>query len=185
MCIIPAGVVSLKLREPRRRVYVQARMLAGDRWSDVTIQNVSRRGLMAYCSPAPARGDYVELRSGRQVIVGRVAWSTGGTFGLRAQDDIDIDQLTGKTPGPAYSGVERRSAPRTAARPKPKAPPDEAFERSRRIASLLNYVVFAMLAVGAAILLLTAVHSTLSDPLSRATRAMSAAAGPAGLPKLP
>jgi hypothetical protein len=106
---------SQKSREQRRIVMVKARMRASDDWVDVTICNVSSRGLMAKCADPPAKGTYIELRQRGACIIGRVAWAQGLRFGIRTQERIDLAALLAQ---PALKGVraqrERRIEPHTA-----------------------------------------------------------------------
>ena len=180
-------VVSLKAREPRRHVSVQARMLAGDQWHDAAIHNVSRRGIMATCELPLRRGDYVELGSGGNVIVGRVLWARSGRFALRTQDDVDIEALT--APREPYAGPERRRTPRGAGGRTGHHAGDpgrdavaESVERSRRLASLLQFAFLVLLALGGALLLVTAVATTLGEPMQRASSAMTLSSQEAGRP---
>ena len=154
-------------RDPRKRVYVHARIIAGQAWSDVTIQNVSRRGFMAYAKEPPSRGSYIELRKAGQVIVGRVVWAAGGAFGVRAQDDIDVPRLTGQTSGPPYRGPERRKAPRRLPNASLRRSPDVAFEQSRQVASRVNFAVLGLTGLGAAALLVSGMHATLAQPVAK------------------
>jgi hypothetical protein len=55
-------------------------------------------------------------------------------------------------------------------------PPDRAWQRSRRIASLIDFSVVALAGLGAAILLFTWVQDTLGEPVADARRAFAGAA---------
>jgi hypothetical protein len=69
-------------------------MRLGNDWSDVSIQNVSSRGLMARAGgAAPEQGAYIEIRKATVVIVARAVWVKGQMFGVRTQDRLDIDGL--------------------------------------------------------------------------------------------
>src|SRR3546814_10848303 len=65
-------------------------MRADDGWSDVTIYNVSSRGLMARLGSPPVKGSYVEIWHRNVCVVGQVRWAQGGRFGILSQDKIDI-----------------------------------------------------------------------------------------------
>jgi len=105
-------------------VRVQARMRIDGEWIDVSIHNVSSRGLMARAGAEVGQRSYVELRRGDQIVIGRVAWSQDGYFGLRAQDRIDITGMLGTAAAAdrrsdAASGwIERRTTPRDPAPPR-------------------------------------------------------------------
>ena len=106
-----------KQRDPRTSVMTPIRMRCGAHWSDVTVVNLSSRGLGLHGADPPGRGSYVELRRGSDlVIVGQVMWSRGGRFGLRTQDHIWVDGLLGGTANaqatPAEEWRERRARPR-------------------------------------------------------------------------
>ncbi|MDO6413499.1 PilZ domain-containing protein [Sphingomonas sp. BIUV-7] len=151
-------------REARIRVCVPARMRAGEAWTDVTILNISSRGLMARVNAAPPVRSYVEIRRGAEVvIVGKVVWHDDRHFGIRTQDRIDIEMLGGVTKGacPPDPAIDRRTLPR-GHRPDPA----EAFERSRQKAAIFQFVVLTACGVAGAILVASAVRDMLGAPLA-------------------
>ncbi|MHA6317422.1 PilZ domain-containing protein [Altererythrobacter sp. CAU 1778] len=166
-----------KQREARVPVSVSARLNFGADWTDVHIRNVSSRGLMAHTPTPPRRGDYVEIRRGPMVIVGRVAWSGDDRFGIVSQDTIDLNEL--KEPGRIAKrpdgdrrrtarGVEKYGAPtrRSFA---------EAAESSRRISRALD---FAFMASATVMLGMAAAHfayETLAKPMDQVTATLSSA----------
>src|SRR5690606_30114952 len=93
-----------KAREPRRQVILPARMRVGGQWCDVRIRNVSSRGLMAQGEDAPQTGTYVEIRRADQVVIGRTVWRNGDRFGVRTQDQLNVEALLGARPGRDRSG---------------------------------------------------------------------------------
>lgn len=116
----------LKAREKRRKVLIRARMHSGVSWSDVCIVNISSRGVGAQAAKPPARGEYVEIRRGAHVIVGRVIWSRQHRFGISTQDVLFIDAIINQAEAasPSTSPLrmpERRTVSR----------PVTALERSR------------------------------------------------------
>jgi hypothetical protein len=162
----------MKAREPRRTVYLSARMRMGATWGDIVIRNISSRGLLVEGSSAPPRGTYLELRRGRHVIVARVAWSGGDRFGLQTQAPLAVDAIVAE-PGTAAPAVrnaepafERRAVPRIPAARRIA----ERAERSRRLAratQFVSIVAFSLstVAFGGAVL-----AETLSAPLAQVSK---------------
>jgi len=124
------------------------RMASG--WANITILNISSRGLMARTDKVPNPRAYVEIRRGPAVtIVGKVVWRDDNHFGIRTQDRITLSMMhDGAAPSspdaPYDPAVERRAEPRGAERD-----PVEAFERNRRRAALGQFA--ALTAGGAAL----------------------------------
>jgi hypothetical protein len=150
-------------REPRIRVHVAARMFVVDKWHDITILNISSRGLMARTNMVPPARSYVEIRRGANVtIVGKVVWRDDRHFGIRTQDRIGISMMSDDgavTAAQHDPGVERRS--QTRSRP---LDPAEAFERSRRKAALFQFVTLTGGGVVGAIVLANVVMEVLGKP---------------------
>lgn len=152
----------MKAREPRVDANVAARMRVGTDWIDVSIKNLSSRGLMAKSTIEVAQRTYVELHRGSQIIVGRVVWSRGAYFGLRTQDKIDILGLIGEARAAASRARTDDSTgwPERRLKPRHDAPQAAAYraERSRALANGFQFLaigavgalacVFAALAVG-------------------------------------
>ncbi len=101
-----------------------ARMRRGTGWGDVTIHNMSSRGLLATADEEFRPGTVIEIRRIHHIIVGRVVWAKGQYFGVRTQDKIDIDGIVSAKP-PAQeagdeagaSGPDRRGANRAVSSP--------------------------------------------------------------------
>lgn len=162
---------AVKTRDPRRKVLVKARMRAGERWSDVTVCNVSRRGMLLKIPDAPQRGEYVEIRCDTVCVIGRVVWSSAPNLGIRAQDDIDIAALLHER-ARSHPDQERRAVPRDARSAAPALTIEAQAERSRRIAHIINWSMLAVaLACGAGVVG-QVVHSTLSAPFEQSRDAM-------------
>jgi hypothetical protein len=150
---------------------LNGRLRTDEGWSDITICNVSSRGLMVKCATPPPRGAFVEVRRGGSCIVGHVRWVHGIRFGLRSQERIDVAAL-GDDQGPRkrVPSEERRTAPRT-----PSPPPLSVREdRARATARLLDWTILAVAAVAAATLVTQTVSSTLSAPLQQTRTALAA-----------
>lgn len=163
----------MKPREPRLTCVVKARMRLGGVWSDACIRNISSRGMLIRAASAPPRGTYLELYRGRHVIVARVAWCEGKSFGIQTQDRVDVAAVLNE---PNLSSVdykdklkvqptfERRSAPRLS-----QADLRWSAERNRFVSKALEFACLgAMGALGAAMVSET-VSGTLSEPLAAVT----------------
>jgi hypothetical protein len=150
-------------REPRIRVHVPARMCADGTWHDITILNISTRGLMARTNAVPQARSYIEIRRGANVtIVGKVVWQDDRHFGIRTQDRIGISMLSDDgsvTAAPHDPVVERRAEPRPR-----KLDPAEAFERSRQRAALFQFVALTGGGVVGAFVLASVVMDVLGKP---------------------
>lgn len=161
----------MKAREPRHKVFVRARMNCAGTWQDITIQNVSKRGLLGRpADTVPKRGDYVEVRRGALKIVARVVWAAGPLFGARTQDVIDIAALTATRTAPAavtteagVPVVERRDRPRV----------EEIAARSQRRAAAFQHAVLLAGIVAIAFV----IGATLFDVLDRPFATVSDALG--------
>lgn len=156
----------MKKREPRVKVLVRARMRTRSGWGDVTIHNMSSRGLLAATDEPCKPGTIVEIRRIHHIVVGRVVWQSDGYFGIRTQDPIDIQGIVSAKP-PAEK-PQRGDAPtmddRRAAR---RVPAAEREAQSRRFAAAFQYVVL-ILAIGtAAIFAAQYVGSVLSRPFAQ------------------
>jgi hypothetical protein len=81
----------MRTREPRREVLLKARMRADGNWSDVTIRNMSSRGMMLWSDEPPRPGAYIEICGPATSVVMRTVWADGGYFGVRAQDKLDVE----------------------------------------------------------------------------------------------
>lgn len=103
---------TLKPREERIPLALAARMVAGEGWSDVTVSNVSSRGMMLRCKSPPARNTYVEVRHRHCSFVGKVVWSKDGSCGIRTQDRIVISELLSCPSNQAQRGGVKRPSQR-------------------------------------------------------------------------
>lgn len=159
-------------REARLAVSLLCRMRQSDGWCDVRIRNISSRGLGATSMTPPATGQYVEVRRGSAVVVARVVWRQGCSFGLRSQDKIDLPSFAEqRVPAPAgqtQDKVERRSVPR-------KNDIAMAEQRSKRTASVLQFAAIAAAGLAAALVLSDAIVETFSVPIATASRALGGA----------
>lgn len=161
-----------KPREDRRGILVAARMRDAEGWHDVTICNVSSRGLMIKATPPPAPGSFIELRKNDVCIVGQVKWAKGICFGIRAQDRIDIqDLLAGHaSTTPRSPRNERRSADRLIERPVDLA---QLAERNRMFGRIFGHAVIVSAVIAAGFLISEIAGSALKAPLTKVAGALA------------
>lgn len=76
--------------EERTKVMVRARLFAGQGERDACILDISTRGLSATSASPPARGEFVELRIGKNNLVGLVKWSGERRFGIAFRERISV-----------------------------------------------------------------------------------------------
>lgn len=156
----------LKPREERKTVFVHARVRNDVGWSDVTIGNVSSRGLMLQSTAPLRRNDFVEVRYRQVCIVGRIVWVGGTRCGVRTQDQIDVAGLLSRAPTRRRkSGEERRAIARKLEAPRRKAA--DTAESSRRTARLFDWAIIAIGGGATAAFVAQLMFSALDAPLTR------------------
>jgi hypothetical protein len=160
-------------REERISVVIPSRMRVNNSWSDVCIRNISTRGLLVAVTDPPPPGSYVEIRRGTQIIVARTVWARGNYLGLRSQEKLPVQRIIAeprltKRPSVAVADgvVDRRADSRHAA-------PADIAARSRRFASMAQYVLFASLAIGVSGWAATSVYAMLGSPLGTIEQALA------------
>jgi hypothetical protein len=156
----------MKKREPRRRVMLPARMRLDGRWIDVSIRNLSSRGMQITAQQPVDRGAYVEIRRGRHVVIGRAVWRQGDSFGLQAQDRIDLDGITDRPE--ATAALQPNGAPERRWRPRPTYDPG----RSARWGSHMQAAGLGLVALAAAFTVAQTAHQTLRAALGDASQAL-------------
>ncbi len=82
-----------KARAPRKQVRLHGRLRQEYDWQDISIRDLSNRGLMAEADDPPGRGHYIEIRRYNQILVGRVVWKSGRKFGVLLADKIDMQAI--------------------------------------------------------------------------------------------
>jgi hypothetical protein len=157
----------MRAREARRRVIIPARMRIDGQWVDVSIRNISSRGLMLHSEHAVPRGTYVEIRRDVHTIVGRAVWRDGRNFGLYAQDRINIDAVID---GPRATGGARING-----QPERRHRTRDAGE-TRAWSAKLQYGTLAACGVIAAVALAAEVFDTLAAPFVAAKLALGGGA---------
>ncbi|HET7816046.1 MAG TPA: hypothetical protein VFK58_00510 [Sphingomicrobium sp.] len=162
----------MKPREERQKVMIRARMRTGASWQDVCILNLSKRGLGIQAATPPARGAYVEICRGSQVIVARVMWSKGHRAGLHSQDLIWAQALlcggaaAANDPGPPAARparADRRRQPRGA---------QQRHERSRTLGRAIELAGVAMAGAALGLAAFGLVQDALARPLSHIRSAL-------------
>lgn len=165
---------SFKPREERKALILAARMQADQGWRDVTVRNVSSRGMMLSCNMPPPRNSYVEIRYRTSCIVGRVIWSNAGSFGIRSQDTIDLSTMLSKSTGPAVRATDRGRT-RGSSRESVQMRALPAADASRILARLFDWSAIS-LAVGLGALAIADLAGlALRQPIEAAEMALSGA----------
>jgi hypothetical protein len=164
-----------KRRETRLAVNLICRIRQDDGWHDVRVRNISCRGIGASSATPPAIGEYAELRRGSALIVARVVWQHGHSFGLRSQDRIDIPALLGQGAAAKEGQFEPANAERR------RQPREDslvnAAEQSKHVSSMLQYTVLGIASLAAALFASSAVRDIFSTPLAAVAHALPGASG--------
>jgi hypothetical protein len=170
---------SLKPREERRKTFLRARLRSDAGWSDVTIGNVSSRGMLLHCASGLRRNAFIELRHRGACIVGRIVCSHGMKCGVRTQDAIDVPALLAQAPAKAARrGLERRASPPRAA---PRSPA-EAAAASRRFARAFEWTIMVTAGVTGSGFVAQSAWAALHAPVAQVTMALAKADGGSGEP---
>lgn len=161
--------VGYKAREARYTVLIPARMHAGATWADVVIHNLSAHGALIACDDAPDRGTYVDIRRGRQSIVGCVVWRKDRFFGIRAQGTIDIAAISNEprlAQRPQSKEVGSQADRRAEARMNADAQVARQLEQSRRWSSAFQFIILVAAGLSAASFAAMEVWDVLATPLA-------------------
>ena len=156
----------LKLRAPRQKVLIRARMRISAGWNDACILNISERGLLIRAaSTLPRRGSYVELRRGARIIIGRVMWAGQDRFGLSTQDELDVESIIAVPDG---GGVEGASSSATAEAFDRRATvrPATVLARSRQWSRAFDFACMTIFAVAGCAVAFGAVTQLLAAPMA-------------------
>lgn len=165
---------SQKQREERKALVLSARMLADEGWRDVTVRNVSSRGMMLRCVTPPARNTYVEIRLQKARVVGRVVWSNGAACGINTQGTIDLSDLLSQSPAiPRNGHIERRAKPRGMSHQPVQMRVLPTEEASRIFARIFDWSAVALAVAVGAIALTDVTSPVLRKPLEATHAALS------------
>lgn len=153
----------MRQREPRRKVMIRARMRSGADWSDVSIHNMSSRGLLATSDVVCRPGTVIEIRRIHHIIVGRVVWQNGAYFGVRTQDRIDIDGIIAAKPPARKPGTDTQPSndDRRATR---RQSVGEREAASRRFAARFQFVTMIVVIGIVSLIAAQAIGGVLSRP---------------------
>lgn len=148
-------------------------------WLDACIHNVSSRGMLVASDGDVKPGDYLDIRRGTLVIIGRVVWAKDRYFGVRTQDRISVDALVGEprrtTRPPAGEQPERRGTTRYAS----EAQAAHRAERSRQLSSVMQYGLLVCAAVVAAVAAGSHVYGLLDSSMASVGAALGGQEQPA------
>ena len=158
----------MKAREHRKCVMTPARMRTDSGWSDVSIRDISSRGMGLRSSRPPRRGDYIELCRHHHRLVGRVMWSDGECFGILLSEPIVVEELLSSRPGPRREGGERRIQARhaPALRGNPQLAIISVAQNSRHASRMMNFVAVAAMACIGAAFAASVAESVLSEAMN-------------------
>jgi hypothetical protein len=144
-------------------------------WGDACIHNISSHGMMVASDDPLAAGEYVDIRRGRQVVIGRVIWHRDRFSGIRTQDVISADALVSE---PRLEGKPLSTAARDDRRDVRNRLVSEIdaarrMERSRSISSALQFGTLCLFGLAAAATIAVQVGHMLTAPGSRIQQALS------------
>jgi hypothetical protein len=168
------GASRLKLRAPRQKVLIRARMRISAGWNDACILNISERGLMIRAASAPPRhGSCVELRRGARIIIGRVMWADEDRFGLSTQDQLDVESIIAVPDG---DGAEAASSPAITATFDRRATvrPATAFERSRHWSRAFEFICITIFGAAGCVVAFGAVTQLFAAPMAAVEKGLGA-----------
>jgi len=161
-----ASTPRIRPRELRRRVILPARMRTAAGWSDACILNISSRGLQIQASGCAPKGGDVELWRGDQVIVAQVVWRSGAKAGLRAEEQVPVEEILSLSQSPALQltvgdgvDVERRAGLR-------------AHHDSRLLGRALEFISVAVIAATLSTGMFLMVLEAIAKPLAAARHAL-------------
>lgn len=153
---------------------LKARLRLPGGWSDGCILNVSSRGMMVQTSSAPAKGSYLEVRRNANVIIGRVVWSTKHRFGIRTQDNVDLDAL--ERP-PSEDAPSQTDAAQPIERRRQRRVDENRGDRNRLIGRAIEFGGVVLMVSAAAITAVGAVGDVFASPLQSVEFALERGAG--------
>ncbi|QXT37465.1 PilZ domain-containing protein [Sphingomonas sanguinis] len=164
-----------KNREARRQVLIPCRIKSVRGWGDACIHNISSRGMMIACDDPLAPGEYLDLRRGSQVVIGRVVWRRDRFSGVRTQDVISAEAMINEPRLEAKPNGSRRSEERCVTRQGMAGEIDAArrMERSRSLSQAMQFGALGIFGLVAAVTIATQIGHVLAAPTARIARALS------------
>lgn len=104
-------MTAFKPRERREPIRLSVRLRVASGWYNARVENVSLQGMGLQSKYPPPSGSHVEIRRGTYTVTGRIIWSKEGRFGIRAEDEIALSELTKEiVDAPVLN--DRRKSPR-------------------------------------------------------------------------
>jgi hypothetical protein len=161
----------LKVREPRQKVMIKARMRIGAAWNDVCILNISPRGLSMQAAAPPPRGTYLEVRRGHHEILARVVWVNHHRFGVRTQDVLAIDDIVNQ-PDRSAAPADAVAAGAIPDRRQSKRSLAERHEDSRMLSRAMEFGMIGIVAASGAVAAFGTVADAL-EPLGQVSAALA------------
>ena len=155
---------TLKSREQRRNVVLQARIRDDFGWRDACILNLSSRGLLAHSASSAAPGTYVELHRGETVIVARVVWRQDRQIGLCSQDRLQVEQILNGIKAELQLG-----APGTQIERRRRACDHDKSRTRARFGEFASILLFGVVLASLAY---TMVAEALAEPIARVSSAL-------------
>lgn len=158
----------MRKRDPRIATRARARLKHGMTWSDVTVRNISRRGLMLEAANPPACGTFVELRRGNSVVIGQVRWVQDNRCGLLAQDRIDPTAFLAARDAPQAwrpGDADRRVMPR--------ATGGRGLAPSQAAARVGQWLGVTAITLFGAYAIVSVAHTALARPIAQVERALA------------
>ena len=135
-------------------------MRAGAGWSDVSILNISSRGMLIHSFRTGPQGSVIELWRGERLIVARVVWREGPRAGLRTEDRIPVDEVVslGQLPGLQLTADDCANTERQKLR--------RTHDDSRMRGRAFEFAGIAILAASAAAGAFAMVEQALAHPMA-------------------
>ena len=156
----------MKEREPRRKVFLPARIRAGSQWSDVRVLDVSSGGFLMQATEPPQPGMYVELRRGQAMFVARVVWAHNQRFGVRTRDKVSIGAFMEAASVPAPTAAEADTGkPEVVERRRESR--GDAHERSRQVGRLIEQLAVLAAGIGGVVLVVSLMSDAFGRPLAQ------------------
>lgn len=152
-------------REARTKVLIRSRLRGAGAERDASILDLSTGGLLATCLEPPERGAIIELVANGHPLTGQVRWSNGRRFGMSLRERISVVALV------ANDGGSIRLAETAAGRHAPSQVAAALSAEAASVGRFSTFVMWALAALVAAMLLGRALHSALA-PLEEVSAAM-------------
>ncbi len=130
---------------------------------------------MVACDDPLAAGDYVDIRRGRQVVIGRVIWRRDRFSGIRTQDTVSADVLINEPRLEGRPVQQDGEGDRRTARSRIANEIDAArrIERSRSLSRAMQFGGICLFGLVAAITIAVQLANLLAAPTARIDKALT------------